>query len=39
MVKLKDWVVGYIDLYGNDIYGLGLVIDMIKDRGRIHFLL
>ncbi len=34
MLKLEDWAVGYIDLYGNDIYGLGLVIDMIKDRIR-----
>ncbi len=31
MLKLEDWQVGCIDLYGNDIYGLGLVLDKITN--------
>ncbi len=32
MLKLKDYELDYIDLYGNDVYGLGLVLDQIKNR-------
>ncbi len=31
MIKIEDNYTGYIDLYGNDVYGLTLLLDMIID--------
>jgi hypothetical protein len=32
MLKLSEYSFGYIDLYGNDVYGLRLVLDQIRNR-------
>jgi hypothetical protein len=33
MLNIKDWKMAKIDLYGNDIYGLSLVLSsMIRDK-------
>jgi hypothetical protein len=32
MIKLKEMEIGNIDLYGNDVYGLSLILDQIINK-------
>ncbi len=37
MAKLNSLDFGYVDLYGNDIHGLGLVLDQITNITKSNF--